>query len=120
MEHIQARLGETDPAPTLPRCPRNAQRSLGSQWKQGKKAKVAHLGDESNMYYHPEVGIQPAACFDRTATKPTPAPQMKRWVERGREEEVLNEPGNTPPPSGPSVPAMRLEATSLNGEKKER
>ncbi|PNW70965.1 hypothetical protein CHLRE_17g740750v5 [Chlamydomonas reinhardtii] len=53
--------------------------------KGGKKVKQAKLGEENNMYYHPE---------------------LKRWVERGKEDEAAAEAAGPPPPpvlSGGSI-----------------
>eukprot|EP00798_Chlamydomonas_sp_ICE-L_P001208 gene1208-32550_t len=43
----------------------------------GKKVVKAKLGEESTMYYNEK---------------------LKRWVEKGKEDEVANEPGAAPPP----------------------
>ncbi|GLC46033.1 hypothetical protein PLESTB_001025800 [Pleodorina starrii] len=66
-------------------------------WKKGgKKAKQANLGEENNMYYHPE---------------------LKRWVERGKEEEAERDAAGPPPPptlSSGSLTSAPLHKRSLS------
>ncbi|EFJ42999.1 hypothetical protein VOLCADRAFT_107038 [Volvox carteri f. nagariensis] len=62
----------------------------------GKKPKQGSLGEENNMYYHPE---------------------LKRWVERGKEEEAEREAAGPPPPpvmSGASIASAPLSKRSLS------
>ncbi|GLC46034.1 hypothetical protein PLESTB_001025700 [Pleodorina starrii] len=61
-------------------------------WTNGrKKAKQAKLGEENNMYFHPE---------------------LKRWVERGKEDEAEREAAGPPPP--PVLSAGSLTSTPLS------
>mmetsp|Transcript_26574 Transcript_26574/g.57967 ORF Transcript_26574/g.57967 Transcript_26574/m.57967 type:complete len:1239 (-) Transcript_26574:809-4525(-) len=64
-------------------------------WGKGKKAKVGHLPEgESNMYYNAE---------------------LKRWVEKGKEHEVANDPGNAPPPTMASgLPTAPVQRKAIN------
>ncbi|GFR51634.1 hypothetical protein Agub_g13990, partial [Astrephomene gubernaculifera] len=68
-----------------------------ASWSKGiNKAKQAKLGEENNMYFHPE---------------------LKRWVERGKEEEAEREaagPGPPPVVSGGSFNAAPLHKRSLS------
>lgn len=100
------------------------------QWNKGKKPKVAHLGEESTMYYNEKVG-RPSAGVCLTLLHRFGGPwlkapvhaltlwhaphvQLKRWVEPGKEDEIMNDPGAAPPPKALSSPSTSGPA-STNG-----
>lgn len=131
----RARVGRTEASPhalLTPRLPPRANRD--AQWQSGsgkKKPKVASLGEESNMYYHPEVrwarrgaGAGSARLLRVSARGDTLArgdggagrrprrgrarrhvlrAQLKRWVERGKEDEAAADASPPPPPTAAPV-----------------
>ena len=95
---------------------------LHSQWTRGKKKVAGHLGDASNMYYNEKVSLPTHTLplvlshVKSTATKASCNTQLKRWVEKGKEDEVANDPGSGPPPTTatglPSGPTQRFVCTA--------
>jgi hypothetical protein len=85
-----------------------------------KRSKKANLGDANSMYYSEKACPTPAGCTALSGlTSLCPPVQLKRWVERGKEDEYESADASPPPPpkSFASFTTSRPPSTnSLDGQ----